>query len=139
MANLLSAEKQLQQDESSLNLPVFDITTPKVSVLSIGIYAQGVDDIESAKELVKQAIQQTVDFQAQAELKATFAKLAYDKEYPVREPMNPVRTTRACAHTSYYDLPCLTLASNACQPALQVHLRERHGRTSRGDERRRRP
>ena len=135
MANLLSAEKQLQQDESSLNLPVFDITTPKVSVLSIGMKG----DIESAKELVKQAIQQTVDFQAQAELKATFAKLAYDKEYPVREPMNPVRTTRACAHTSYYDLPCLTLASNACQPALQVHLRERHGRTSRGDERRRRP
>ena len=39
---------------------------------------------ESAKELVEKAIQQTVDFEAQAELKATFASMAYEKENPVR-------------------------------------------------------
>ena len=48
-----------------MTLPVFDPTTPKVSILSIGNGA-----IESANELVTEAAKQTAEFQPAANLKA---------------------------------------------------------------------
>ena len=55
-----------------MTLPAFDTTTPKVSILSIG---KGT--IESARELVTKAEEQTAEFQSVATTKATFMFMNY--------------------------------------------------------------
>jgi len=60
-------------------LPVFDPRTPKVSLLKIGMQT-----IQSAKELVKQANEQTVEFQKQADMTAVFMLNNYGKDKATR-------------------------------------------------------
>lgn len=120
MGNLFSAEQQLDDAETVSSLPVFDPTTPKVSVLSIGM-----NTIESAKKLVEQAIQQTVDFEAQAELKATFASMAYEQEHPVqfhsrvrRAALASLRAAGLCTMIHH-----LNYAANAIQSLIASNRR----------------
>ena len=61
-------------------LPVFDPATPKVSILKIGMQT-----IQSAKELIKQAKDQTVKFQTQADMKSTFMLNNYENSLPDKD------------------------------------------------------
>ena len=101
----MSAKEQLDDAKERKNLatelPIFDKTTPKVSVLNIGMMT-----LESAKKLVDDAVQQTDEFEDQAKQKAAFACVAYTTENPVSPTHHstlgcPVSLRAACWFAPY--------------------------------------